>query len=112
MLPRLIHTITGKYILPTDNSCVYRIQEVDGGFFEKFGSLFREQAEYASAQEQIEKQRVAEAAAKFIPEKTENESENETLPTVDSDTASLSSDSENEGEKEATDLIAKKIQFT
>lgn len=83
-----------------------RIQEVDGGFFEKFGSLFREHAEYTAAQEQIEKERVAEAAAEIVPEKVDEESENEPLPTVDSDTASLSSDSENEGEKEGTDLIA------
>lgn len=90
----------------TKNLCVSRIQEVDGGFFEKFGSLFREHAEYASAQEQIEKQRVAKAAEQIIPEKTEDEGEIEALPTVDSDASSLSSDSENEGEKEATDLIA------
>lgn len=90
----------------TDSNSVSRIQAVDGGFFEKFGSLFREQAEFASAQEQIEKQRVAKAAEQIIPEKTEEDGENETPPTIDSDASSLSSDSENEGEKEATDLIA------
>lgn len=84
----------------------FRIQEVDGGFFEKFGSLFREHAEYVAAQEQIEKEQVAEAAAKISPEKSEEENENEALPTIDSDNASLSSDSENEGEKEVSDLIA------
>lgn len=86
--------------------CVSRIQQVDGGFFEKFGSLFREQAEYANAQEQIEQQRVAKVAEQIIPEKTEDEGEIEALPTIDSDASSLSSDSENEVEKEATDLIA------
>lgn len=81
---------------------------MDGGFFEKFGSLFREQAEYAATQEQIEKQRVAEAAAHVIPAKDEEESDdNETVPTVESDAeVSLSSDSEIEGEKEKTELIA------
>lgn len=90
------------------NNHNFRIQAVDGGFFEKFGSLFREHAEYVNAQEQIEKQRVAEAAAAIVPEKIEieDENENEPLPTVESETSSLSSDSENEGEKEVTDLIA------
>lgn len=84
-----------------------RIQQVDGGFFEKFGSLFREQAEFAATQEQIEKQRVAEAAAQVIPSKDEEESDNEAVPTVESDAdVSLSSDSEIEGEKEKTELIA------
>lgn len=89
-----------------DAPVVFRIQEVDGGFFEKFGSLFREHAEYTAAQEQIEQQRVAEAAATIIPEKTDEENENEPLPTIECDTVSLSSESETEGEKEATDLIA------
>lgn len=84
----------------------FRIQELDGGFFEKFGSLFREQAEYAAAQEQIEKEQVAQAAAEIVPEKSEGDSENEPIPTIDSEKASLSSDSENEGEKEVSDLIA------
>lgn len=90
----------------TNVVCVSRIQQVDGGFFEKFGSLFREQAEYANAQEQIEQQRVAKVAEQIIPEKTEDEGEIEAPPTIDSDASSLSSDSENELEKEATDLIA------
>lgn len=87
-----------------------RIQQVDGGFFEKFGSLFREQAEYAENQEQLEKQRVAAAAAAARPEKIEEAAEenNEVaLPTVESDEASLSSsDSEVEAEAEPADLIA------
>lgn len=81
-----------------------RIQEVDGGFFEKFGCLFREQAEYAAVQEQIEKQQVAEAASQLVPEK--EETENEPVPTTDSETSSLSSDLESDGEKEVADLIA------
>lgn len=84
----------------------FRIQELDGGFFEKFGSLFREQAEYAAAQEQIQKEQVAQAAAEIVPEKYEEENEDEPLPTIDSEKSSLSSDSENEGEKEVSDLIA------
>lgn len=89
-----------------NNRFVFRIQEVDGGFFEKFGSLFREHAEFVNAQEQIEKQRVAEAAAEIVPEKNEDENEDQPPPTIESETVSLSSDSENEGEKEVTDLIA------
>ncbi|KAJ8919011.1 hypothetical protein NQ315_016916 [Exocentrus adspersus] len=84
-----------------------RIQQVDGGFFEKFGSLFREHAEYAATQEQIEKQRVAEAAAQVIPKDEESDNEAEAAPTGEGDAdVSLSSDSEIEGEKEQTELIA------
>ncbi|KAJ8953786.1 hypothetical protein NQ314_007216 [Rhamnusium bicolor] len=85
-----------------------KIQQVDGGFFEKFGSLFREHAELVESEEQIEKQRVAEAAAQVIPDKAEGEeSDNEALPTVESDgDGSLSSDSEIEGDKDKTELIA------
>lgn len=84
----------------------FRIQEIDGGFFERFGSLFREHAEFTAAQEQLEKQKVAEAAAQIVPEKTEEERENEPVPTIDSDTVSVSSDSENEPDKEPTELIS------
>lgn len=93
---------------PSHCPIFFRIQQVDGGFFEKFGSLFREQAEYAATQEQIEKQRVAEAAAQVIPVKDEEETvDNEAVPTVDSDAdTSISSDSEVEGEKEKNELIA------
>ncbi|XP_072393128.1 protein unc-13 homolog 4B isoform X4 [Diabrotica undecimpunctata] len=88
--------------------CDLRIQQVDGGFFEKFGSLFREQAEFVVAQEQIEKQKVAEAAAEISPDKLGEESDSDQpLPTVESDEVSVAStDSENETEKDQTDLIA------
>ncbi|XP_049820275.1 protein unc-13 homolog 4B isoform X3 [Aethina tumida] len=75
------------------------IQQVDGGFFEKFGSLFREQAEQVETQELIEKQKVAQQAAEILPsKKVQEDEEEEPLPTVsDSDSeseGSLGSDSE------------------
>lgn len=99
-----------KNLIDSNNFRRFRIQQVDGGFFEKFGSLFREQAEYTATQEKIEKQRVAEAAAQVISANEENE---DAVPTPESDgDASLSSepevssDSEVEGEKEKNELIA------
>ncbi|XP_074030466.1 C2 and C2B_Munc13-like domain-containing protein staccato isoform X3 [Leptinotarsa decemlineata] len=85
-----------------------RLQQVDGGFFEKFGSLFREQAEFTAAQEQVEKQQVAAAAAEIVPEKIDDDSDTEQpLPTIESgDEASISSDSEVEAEKDKTELIS------
>ncbi|KAJ8933943.1 hypothetical protein NQ318_008697 [Aromia moschata] len=91
----------------TEDFTYIKIQQVDGGFFEKFGSLFREQAEFAANQEQIEKERVAKAAAQVIPEKNEEESDTEAAPVVESDNeGSVSSDSEIEGDKDKGDLIA------
>lgn len=82
---------------------------MDGGFFERFGSLLREQAEFVEAQEQIEKKQVAEAAAEVAPEKINEDSDNEQpLPTTEeSDEVSVtSSDSETDVEKDQSELIA------
>ncbi|KAG5895640.1 hypothetical protein JTB14_008649 [Gonioctena quinquepunctata] len=77
-----------------------KIQQVDGGFFEKFGSLFREQAEFTAAQEQIEKEEIAANAAQVIPEKSDDDSDTEQpLPTTESDEVSISSIPEIEAEK-------------
>lgn len=43
----------------------FRIQQVDNGFFEKFGSLFREHSESVAAQEREEKEKVKEEAARI-----------------------------------------------
>ncbi|KAJ8979445.1 hypothetical protein NQ317_006759 [Molorchus minor] len=82
-----------------------KIQQVDGGFFEKFGSLFREHAELAATEEELEKVRVAEAAAQVVPDKNGEESDNEVPPTMESD-AESSSDSEIEGEKDNAEILA------
>nr|CAI5860663.1 unnamed protein product [Callosobruchus analis] len=93
-----------------------KLQQVDGGFFEKFGSLFREQAEFAQTQDQIERERVALAAAEAAPKKEEEETcaapdtEKKTEDGVEADETSLaSSDSDSElvAEKDdAAELIA------
>ncbi|VEN33614.1 unnamed protein product [Callosobruchus maculatus] len=93
-----------------------RLQQVDGGFFEKFGSLFREQAEFAQTQDQIERERVALAAAEAAPKKEEEETcaapetEKKTEDGVEGDETSLASsdsDSEVAPEKDdAAELIA------
>lgn len=64
-----------------------RIQQADGGFFEKFGLLFREQAEMAETREKEERERVAEAAARIAPTTEEEENEEPAPPpsTVESE---------------------------
>nr|CAH7764435.1 unnamed protein product [Callosobruchus chinensis] len=83
---------------------------VDGGFFEKFGSLFREQAEFAQTQDQIERERVALAAAEAAPKKEEEETcaapetEKKTEDGAEGDETSLaSSDSDSEVAAEKDD---------
>ncbi|XP_018323999.1 protein unc-13 homolog 4B isoform X2 [Agrilus planipennis] len=61
-----------------------RIQQVDGGFFERFGSLLRESAEIAKEQEQKEQIECAEQAAKVIT-KIEEETEEDEEKKVKSD---------------------------
>ncbi|KAH1020693.1 hypothetical protein HUJ04_010308 [Dendroctonus ponderosae] len=80
---------------------IARIAQVDNGFFEKFGSLFREQAEMAQTREQVEKEQVAEAAAQLVPKEDDDE-EPETPPaSVDSETSSSHSQiDENEFEND------------
>ncbi|XP_030758919.1 protein unc-13 homolog 4B isoform X2 [Sitophilus oryzae] len=88
-----------------------RIQQVDGGFFEKFGSLFREHAEMAKTKEQEEKREVAEKAAEITPKEGDEEDNDETtLPVIAEseaeDSAASASDSDSETEKDKGDLIA------
>ncbi|CAH1131281.1 unnamed protein product [Ceutorhynchus assimilis] len=84
-----------------------RIQQVDNGFFEKFGSLFREQAEMAQAREQEEQQHVAELAAQIAPkDEEEKEEEPETPPLVTADSEASSSDSESEKDDFQADFLA------
>ncbi|XP_022905569.2 protein unc-13 homolog 4B isoform X2 [Onthophagus taurus] len=71
-----------------------RIQEIDGGFFETFGHLFREKSIYAAAKEKQEKETVAKEAADLeavienvpeiaeteeIPSSSDSEPEDQTL---------------------------------
>ncbi|XP_076251022.1 C2 and C2B_Munc13-like domain-containing protein staccato isoform X3 [Rhynchophorus ferrugineus] len=85
------------------------IQQIDGGFFEKFGSLFREHAEMVEVKEEEEKKQVAEAAAEIAPKEDEGENENESLPTISESEAenevSSSSDSDGEPERDKALLI-------
>ncbi|KAL1506494.1 hypothetical protein ABEB36_005849 [Hypothenemus hampei] len=78
-----------------------RIQQVDNGFFEKFGSLFREQAEMAQNKEQEEKQQVAKVAAEIAPK--ENEEDTEPQASI---SGSEGEDSETEKEDIKTEFIA------
>lgn len=77
---------------------VFRIQQVDGGFFERFGSLLREQSHRAIEEEEQEKIKVAEAASQVIPRLTEEENEEDKEEGVsgedDSEETSTASDSE------------------
>ncbi|KAF2898858.1 hypothetical protein ILUMI_07316 [Ignelater luminosus] len=63
-----------------------RIQQVDGGFFERFGSMLQEHSELATEQEYQENLRVHEAAAQIIPHLSIGEGESteikidETIP--------------------------------
>ncbi|XP_066150952.1 protein unc-13 homolog 4B isoform X3 [Euwallacea fornicatus] len=82
-----------------------RIQQVDNGFFERFGSLFREQAEMAQTREQAEKKQVAEAAAQIAPKDDEEEEDSEEKP-ASAESEASTSDSENEKEDLETEFIA------
>ncbi|KAK9880351.1 hypothetical protein WA026_010235 [Henosepilachna vigintioctopunctata] len=84
-----------------------RIQEVDGGFFEKFGSLFREQAELAISQEIEEKEGVVAAAA-VATDLEGNESDYAVQPDNEADTDSIAalSDAESNEKQSKTELIS------
>lgn len=79
-----------------------RIQEIDGGFFEKFGSLFRENAELAISREKEEKEDVAIAAAACSEESDVVPPETE----IEADRISSSSDSETNDQKDTTEIIS------
>ncbi|XP_044755920.1 protein unc-13 homolog 4B isoform X3 [Coccinella septempunctata] len=81
-----------------------RIQEIDGGFFEKFGSLFRENAELAISREEEEKEDVANAAALAT-----SAEESDVLPAdteIEADRISSSSDSESNETSDKTEIIS------
>lgn len=75
-----------------------RIQELDGGFFEKFGLLFHENSTQAAAIEKQEKDKVAEHAAKLsIPDDEDKEDEE---PAQDSSETSPETPSSSDTEPE------------
>lgn len=67
---------------------------MDNGFFEKFGSLFREHSEFVAAQEQEEKEKVKEQAARVIADEADGSQEDLKRINEDEESASTSSDSE------------------
>lgn len=76
---------------------------MDNGFFEKFGSLFREHSEFVAAQEQKEKEKVKEQAAQVISDEADGSQED--LKHVNEDEESPStSDSEIE-EPDKSELV-------
>ncbi|RZC32407.1 unc-13 -like, partial [Asbolus verrucosus] len=81
------------------------IQQVDGGFFEKFGNLFREHAEVVKTRDEEEKQEVAEIAARIRNNESIDKDENETAAAVESDMEAKSLASDSEEEKDKTELI-------
>lgn len=88
-----------------------RIQQIDGGFFEKFGSLLREHSVLAAEKDHLEREQLAADAAEItkIQEETEERDAvnitNEAVQTQDSEEGTSSSDSEPE-EPEITDYVA------
>ncbi|XP_044262026.1 protein unc-13 homolog 4B isoform X2 [Tribolium madens] len=90
---------------PTEHEL--RIQQVDGGFFEKFGKLLREHAETTEDRESEEKRKVEEIAECLRSDECVSTDTEFIASSSDSDNEakSLSSDSEVE-EKDKTDLIS------
>ncbi|XP_017783309.1 PREDICTED: protein unc-13 homolog D isoform X2 [Nicrophorus vespilloides] len=87
-----------------------RLQEHDNSFFEKFGSLLAEHNENSSTLENLEKIKLAEAAAeaiKPIPEESEDDDSGvEDGQSTATATSEATSDSDTEKETEPEDYIA------
>lgn len=81
----------------------FRIQQVDNGFFEKFGSLFREHSELVAAQEREEKEKVKEQAARVTADVNDGSQEDLKRATEDEE-STTTSDSEIE-EPDKTELV-------
>lgn len=73
----------------------FRLQQVDNGFFEKFGSLLREHSEFTAAKEQEETEKVKEQAALVI-EANESDGVQEDTKRIDDEESTATSDSEGE----------------
>jgi hypothetical protein len=82
----------------------FRIQQVDGGFFEKFGNLFREHAELVENRETEEKEKVAEIAARIRADESIDSEELILAADADAEVKSLASDLEEE--KDKSELIS------
>jgi BAI1-associated protein 3 len=82
----------------------FRIQQVDGGFFEKFGNLFREHAELVENRETEENEKVAEIAARIRADESIDSEELILAADADAEVKSLASDLEEE--KDKTELIS------
>lgn len=84
---------------------LFRIQQVDNGFFERFASLLREHTEAEVVQEQKQKEAVEEEAARVVPDKSDEANEEPKTTTDSSDgEASSSSDTESE-EPDKSDFV-------
>lgn len=87
----------------------YRIQQLDGGFFEKFGSLLREQSYRAEEEEDLEKEKIAATAAEI---KVNEESDEAEAPKTEDDLEKTETendavrDSDSEQEDTETNYIA------
>lgn len=76
---------------------------MDNGFFEKFGSLFREHSEFVAAQEREENEKVKEEAARVISDEA-NGSQEELKRISEDEEATSTSDSETD-EPDASELV-------
>nr|CAD7430427.1 unnamed protein product [Timema monikensis] len=80
--PALLLNILAVLLVRILTGCRFRIQDIDGGFFEKFGSLLREHQDRALEEEylprttsssSVEKDRKDEEAEEAAPESLEDE---------------------------------------
>lgn len=95
-----------QFITVLINVCYFisfRIQQVDNGFFEKFGSLFREHSEFVAAQEKEEKEKVKEEAARITADVSDGSQEDLKRVTEDEE-STTTSDSEIE-EPDKAELV-------
>lgn len=86
---------------------------MDGGFFEKFGNLFREHAVTVENREEEEKRKAAEIYLAVVSAEYSAENENQPKEFIADNEASTDSDNEakslasdSEEEKDKTDLIS------
>ncbi|EEZ97425.2 BAI1-associated protein 3-like Protein [Tribolium castaneum] len=90
----------------------FRIQQVDGGFFEKFGNLLREHAETTENRESEEKRKVEQIAECLRSDECASTDTEFVASSGDSDNEAKSLSSDSEDEKDKTDLISAAFNFS
>ena len=79
------------------------MQQIDGGFFEKFGSLLREHSDLATEADKLEREKTAAAAAEVIQSIPEDDDEQTEPPTTTESETESTTSSDSDAEEKATE---------